>query len=267
MESYDLLESLLVQMREVDSIFEKNNTEKRSYSEICEILSGIMNANVYIFSKKGKVLGTHFQNAEDSMVASEPDSNDEHIAEEKNQDLIKINETIVCENGTSIFSVIPDDFRRKSYETPHMIVPAYSKGIRFGTLMFARYGAAFDTKDIILAEHVAVIVGGELERRKRKSAAEKLRKDNAALLALEGLTGSERLIVQEVFSEMETDTALIIASKIADRAKIARTQMASALRKLEIAGILEVHSFGSKGTQIRLLNPKFCEMLEKIEKI
>lgn len=266
MESCGLLELLLAQMRKVDSIFEKSNAGKSSYSEICEALSEIMNANVYILSSKGKVLGSYFQNAEDSSVISELGGGDESIADEENRDLMKIDETVVSEDGCSIFSFVLNDPEKKQYRKPHMIVPVYSKSIRFGTLMFARYGKAFETRDIILAEHVAVIVGAEMERRKRSAAAEKQRKENAALLALEGLTGSERMIVQNVFSNMETDTALIVASKVADQAKIARTQMASALRKLEIAGILEVHSFGSKGTQIRLLNPKFCELLGKSKK-
>lgn len=273
MESCNTLEELLSQMRKVDFIFEKSNSGKISFSQISEALGEIMNANVYMISAKGKVLGTYFKNEEDSFVIpalTEAEEDNaimaECIAETDNFDLLKVEETVSGENGFDFFPSIAQIPENQHYGKPHMIVPIYHQGMRVGTFMFARYGEKFDIQDMILAEHVAVIIGAELDRRRRKAVAEKQRKIQEAQLALEGLTGSERMIIEDVFLGMESDTALVVASKIADQAKIARTQMASALRKLEVAGIIEVHSFGSKGTQIHVLNPRFRELLQKPKK-
>jgi transcriptional pleiotropic repressor len=54
-----------------------------------------------------------------------------------------------------------------------------------------------------------------------------------------------------------------VASKIADRARITRSVIVNALRKLESAGVIESKSLGMKGTHIKILNAHLIEEMKK----
>ncbi len=55
---------------------------------------------------------------------------------------------------------------------------------------------------------------------------------------------------------------LVVASNIADRAKITRSVISNALRKLESAGVIQTRSLGMKGTYIKILNRYLTEKTE-----
>jgi GTP-sensing pleiotropic transcriptional regulator CodY len=59
---------------------------------------------------------------------------------------------------------------------------------------------------------------------------------------------------------------LLVASKIVDRFKIARSVIVNALRKLESAGIIESQSLEVKGTFIRVLNDELYIQLDKADR-
>ena len=77
------------------------------------------------------------------------------------------------------------------------------------------------------------------------------------------LSYSEVEAVQQIFTELDGEEGLLVASKIADRSGITRSVIVNALRKLESAGVIESRSLGMKGTRIKITNPKFKEELEK----
>ena len=104
-------------------------------------------------------------------------------------------------------------------------------------------------------------IGVELERRKKRAIEEKHRKESAAQMALEGLTYSEQVVVRDIFQQLRGESDLVVASKVADRAKVARSLVVSALRKLESAGMIEAHSYGPKGTWIKVLNDRFRDKI------
>ena len=58
---------------------------------------------------------------------------------------------------------------------------------------------------------------------------------------------------------------MLVASKIADRAKITRSVIVNALRKFESAGLIQSKSLGMKGTHIKVLNPYLLEELQRGE--
>lgn len=260
MKTEEVLEIILSQIRAVSQIFENSSAGKLSYNEISEKLSDIMQANVYIISVKGKVMGIHCKDMEDNTAVYDPDSGGEYMPEAENKAFLSVKETTVKENALSLFELFEHIPADRSHKKPHMIVPVYGGGIRQGTILFARY-EPFQTKDMILGEHVATAIGVELERRKKRAIEEKHRKENAAQMALEGLTYSEQVVVRDIFQQLRGESDLVVASKVADRAKVARSLVVSALRKLESAGMIEAHSYGPKGTWIKVLNDRFRDKI------
>ena len=75
------------------------------------------------------------------------------------------------------------------------------------------------------------------------------------------LTYSEQIVVRDIFEQIHAESEMIVASKVADRAKVARSLVVSAIRKLESTGMIEAHSYGPKGTRIKILNDKFKEKI------
>ncbi len=71
--------------------------------------------------------------------------------------------------------------------------------------------------------------------------------------ALDGLTYNELEGVYGVLSELEGSSGVVVTSSVSKNTGIARSAVINGLRKLECAGILEMHSKGAQGTALRIL--------------
>ena len=145
------------------------------------------------------------------------------------------------------------------------IVPIVGNGDRLGTLLLARFGEEFNDDDLVLAEYSATIVGMELLRARQGEIEEEARKKAVVQLAIGTLSYSELEAVEHIFSELNGDEGLLVASKIADKVGITRSVIVNALRKFESAGVIESRSLGMKGTHIKILNEKLMDELKKIK--
>ena len=52
--------SLLAKTRMLNKILQKSGTEPVVFDDICNLLSDVLKCNVYIVSRKGKILGYNF---------------------------------------------------------------------------------------------------------------------------------------------------------------------------------------------------------------
>lgn len=254
------MRDLLKKIRKVDSIFERKSAAGFSFDEICKILSSLMNSNVYVVNTKGRLMGVHYENKEDSVVIYDYESGSEWIVDEANTSFLEIAETEANISGTyaeSIFKVLP----KNQFNKLHMIIPIYGGGQRLGTIFFARYDEKFTVEDVILGEHVSTIIGIEIERRRYRRIEEIRRNKSLARMAIDSLTGTEKIAAKLIFNELEGDTTLLVLRKIADREHITRSICLNALRKIESAGIIETRSYGAKGTEIKVLNKVFPQEL------
>ena len=48
---------LLDKTRKINKLLHNNNSSKVVFNDICDVLSGILDSNILVISKKGKVLG------------------------------------------------------------------------------------------------------------------------------------------------------------------------------------------------------------------
>ena len=93
-----------------------------------------------------------------------------------------------------------------------------------------------------MGEYGATIIGMEIQRRKSLEEDEEARQVAMVQMAIGTLSYSEIEAVQQIFSELDGNEGLLVASKIADRSGITRSVIVNALRKLESAGIIESRS-------------------------
>ena len=253
---------LLEKTRRINRSIQQSSGNQVDFDEMAEVLSEVIEANVYVVSRKGKVLGSSLTDGFSCSVVEEDILAKGAIPSEYNQELLKIDSTRANETGDGLCiygSEIPCPFEDKVIT----IVPLSGGGERLGTLIFGKVESPFDDDDLVLAEYGATVVGMEILRSRSDQVEDEVRKKAACQIAIGTLSFSEQEAVEHIFDELDGEEGLLVASKIADRVGITRSVIVNALRKLESAGVIESRSLGMKGTYIRVLNEYFLDELAK----
>ncbi|TDT61584.1 GTP-sensing pleiotropic transcriptional regulator CodY [Fonticella tunisiensis] len=258
------MQTLLEKTRMLNRILQKSATEPVMFSDICKTLSKVMECNVYIVSRKGKILGCSLLDDFECEIVKDEVVGEQKFPEEYNNKLLSVNETRsnLRANGDCVFEQSTECLHKDKITT---IVPIIGNRERLGTLLIARFGREFTDEDLVLAEYSAAIVGMEIIKSKQDEIEEEARKKAVVQLAIGTLSYSELEAVEHIFNELEGNEGLLVASKIADKVGITRSVIVNALRKFESAGVIESRSLGMKGTHIKILNDKLLEELKKLK--
>lgn len=256
--------TLLNKTRRLNKILQQSGDTPVSFPELCRTLSDILDANVYVSNRRGKVLGISLSDASDASIIEDEETQEMRFPDEYNQELIKITATRYNITGEDLLKIFKYDI--ESYEKLVTIVPINGSGERLGTLVLARYNNMFEDEDIVLAEYSATIVGMEILRAKSEVMEEEARKKAIVQMAIGTLSYSELEAIEHIFDELDGNEGLLVASRIADRVGITRSVIVNALRKFESAGVIESRSLGMKGTFIRILNDKLPDELKKLKR-
>ncbi|KOA20861.1 GTP-sensing transcriptional pleiotropic repressor CodY [Clostridium homopropionicum DSM 5847] len=255
---------LLKKVRRINKILQKTGAEPVVFEDICGSLSEILECNVYLINKKGKILGYRFYNGLECESIKEKVLNEKKFPDNFNNKLLSMDETVsnIENDGKSSF----DDTKPAEIEGKlSTIVPIVGNRERLGTLFLTRFDEKFTDEDLVLAEYSATIVGLEILRSKNDELEEEARRKAVVQLAIGTLSYSELEAVEHVFNELDGNEGLLVASKIADKVGITRSVIVNALRKFESAGVIESRSLGMKGTHIKILNEKLIDELKKIK--
>jgi transcriptional pleiotropic repressor len=255
--------TLLEKTRILNRILQKSATEPVVFSDIAKTLSEVMNCNVYVVSRKGKILGYSLIGGFECEVMNNKVIADQKFPEDYNLKLLQITTAKPNTKNTEdcVFDDVDKCIHKNKYTT---IVPIIGNRERLGTLLISKYDAEFDDDDIVLSEYSSAIVGMEIIRSKQEEIEEEARKKAVVQLAIGTLSYSELEAVDHIFSELEGNEGLLVASKIADKVGITRSVIVNALRKFESAGVIESRSLGMKGTFIKILNDKLIVELKKL---
>lgn len=252
--------SLLTKTRRLNKILQKTGTEPVVFDDICEILSDELESDVYVTSRRGKILGHKFVNTftpnEDYADVLE----EMKFSKEYNEQLLKINETMTNLEADSRY-VLDIEKEYRNFNKLTTIVPINGNRERLGTLILTTLVKPFDDDDVVLSEYSATIIGLEIIRSKQIENEEDQRKNDVVDLAIHTLSYSEKEAVNHIFKELDGMEGLLVASRIADKVGITRSVIVNALRKLESAGVIKSRSLGMKGTRITILNDKLLEKL------
>ncbi|WP_239254814.1 GTP-sensing pleiotropic transcriptional regulator CodY [Listeria ilorinensis] len=256
--------SLLEKTRKINSMLQNAAGKTVNFKEMADTLSDVIEANTYIVSRKGKLLGYSeilpIENERMKQMLTE-----RQFPEEYTQSLFNVNETSPNLEVSSHYTAFPienSDLFTKGLTT---IVPIVGGGERLGTLILSRLENRFNDDDLLLAEYGSTVVGMEILHEKAEEIEEEARSRAVVQMAISSLSYSELEAIEHIFDELNGKEGLLVASKIADRVGITRSVIVNALRKLESAGVIDSRSLGMKGTFIRVLNDKFLVELEKLK--
>jgi transcriptional pleiotropic repressor len=253
---------LLEKIQRFNKLLQKSAANGVDFMELAKLLSDMVDSNVYVVGKTGKILGFGLAEYELTLEWNQIMTVEQRFPGNFNESLFKIMDTVAnVEDKEAFYVFSPEEnevFRKKNLT----IVPIVGGGTRLGTLVLARLQNKFVDEDLILCEYGATVVGMEIIRAEQEEIHEKARQRAMVMMALESLSFSEQEAIQHIFKELEGSEGLLVASKIADRVGITRSVIVNAIRKLESAGVIESRSLGMKGTYIKVLNPLFLEQLE-----
>ena len=254
------MESLLKKTRRLNKTLQSFGSQPVSFSDLSKILSDILEANVYIASRKGRVLGYALSGGFECDIINSEVVKERRFPKKYNDELLRVIET--SENIKEITDCVFDHVSECDYpDKISTVIPINTGGNRLGTLVVARFGKEFTTEDLILCEYSATVVGMEILRATTEEIEEDARKKSVVQMAIGTLSYSEKEAMEHIFAELDGMEGLLVASKIADRVGITRSVIVNALRKFESAGVIESRSLGMKGTHIKILNEKLMEEL------
>lgn len=255
--------SLLEHTRKINALLQKSAGKPVNFNDMSKTLSEVINGNIFILSRRGKLLGIGInQEIENDRMKEMLEQR--RFPEEYTNSLTVINETTANIDTESSYSVFPYENRDLFKDGLTTIVPIIGGGERLGTLILGRLSDSFDNNDLILAEYGATVVGMEILQGKAEEIELEARSKAVVQMAISSLSFSELEAIDHIFEELNGTEGLLVASKIADRVGITRSVIVNALRKLESAGVIESRSLGMKGTYIKVLNEKFLIELDKI---
>jgi len=229
------------------------------FNDICEVLSDILESNILVISKKGKVLGIKNLQVIDTITEFISDVVGGYIDTSLNERLLSVLST---KENVNLMTLGFNDTDISKYEA--IITPIDIAGERLGTLFLYRDTRGYEIDDIILSEYGTTVVGLEMLRSVNEESAEEARKIQIVKSAISTLSFSELEAITHIFEELDGNEGILVASKIADRVGITRSVIVNALRKFESAGVIESRSSGMKGTYIKVINDVVFDELKKL---
>ena len=252
---------LLDKTRKINKLLHNNNSSKVVFNDICAVLTEILDSNVLVVSKKGKILGVSKSNKVREISELITESVGSHIDNMLNERLLSVLSTKENVNLETL------GFSSDAVEGCQAIItPIDIAGERLGTLFIYKQDATYSIDDIILSEYGTAVVGLEMLRSVNEESAEETRKEHVVQAAISTLSFSELEAIIHIFKELDGTEGILVASKVAARVGITRSGIVNALRKFDSAGVIESRSSGMKGTYIKVLNDYVFTELERIEK-
>ena len=251
---------LLDKTRKIGKLLHNSNSGKVVFNDICRVLCDILSSNMFVISKKGKVLGIGESAGVESLSELLVDNVGSFIDPMLNERLLTILSTKENVNLETLGFEGIDSSKFQAIITPIEIA-----GERLGTLFIYKTDVPYDIDDIILCEYGTTVVGLEMLRAVNEENAEESRKLAVVKSAISTLSFSEMQAIIHIFDELDGMEGVLVASKIADRVGITRSVIVNALRKFESAGVIESRSSGMKGTYIKVTNDVVFNEIKKLK--
>lgn len=251
---------LLDKTRKINKLLHNNNSSKVVFNDICKVLTDILDSDILVISKKGKVLGVSQCDGVEEIKELIVDKVGGHIDMMLNERLLGVLSTKENVNLETL-GFLGEDIKR--YQA--IISPIDIAGERLGTVFMYKFDKQYEIDDIILSEYGTTVVGLEMMRSVNEESAEESRKVQIVKSAISTLSFSELEAITHIFEELDGTEGILVASKIADRVGITRSVIVNALRKFESAGVIESRSSGMKGTYIKVINDYIFEELEELK--
>ena len=173
---------LLDKTRKISKLLHNNNSSKVVFNDICQVMREILDSNVLVISRKGKVLGVGKSDRIDSIKELIDENVGGFVDAMLNERLLGVLSTKENVNLETLGFESPDIRKFQAIITPIEIA-----GERLGTLFLYKCDSQYDIDDIILSEYGTTVVGLEMLRAVNEESAEESRKVSVVKSAISRL--------------------------------------------------------------------------------
>jgi len=181
--------NLLGKTRKINSMLQASAGKQVNFKEMATTLSNVIECNVFILSRKGKLLGFEInQQIENERMIKMME--ERQFPEEYTKNLFNVNETSSNLDVYSQHSVFPVENRELFQDGLTTIVPIIGGGDRLGTLILGRLKNDFQDDDLILGEYGGTVVGMEILREKSERIEIEARTKAVVQMAINSLSYS-----------------------------------------------------------------------------
>ncbi|MBX6351993.1 MAG: GTP-sensing pleiotropic transcriptional regulator CodY [Thermoflavifilum sp.] len=255
--------TLLQKVQELGQLL-RSASDQVDFHDVAEFLSRVMQCNVYIVGRKGKILGYGVTEHDLTEEWLDIMTKEQRFPGDFNKHLLRIEQTVANIQDKEPFLVFSPE-ENESFRSKFIaIAPVIGARERQGTLVFARSSRPFDDEDMVLMEYSASIVALEIVHARQQRKEEESRLRALAHLAVESLSFSELQAAKYLMDAVrESPDGIVVSSQIADEHGVTRSVIVNSIRKLESAGTIESRSLGMKGTHLRILNPYVEEEINR----
>ena len=214
---------LLDKTRKINKLLHNSSSQKVVFNDICKVLSEILESNILVISKKGKILGIGRKTGVDEIGELLTGEMGMMIDKMLNERLLSVLST---KENVNLATVGFESEDIKKFQA--IIAPIDIAGERLGTLFIYKCSAQYEIDDIILSEYGTTVVGLEMMSSVNEENAEEERKVQIVKSAISTLSFSELEAIIHIFDELDGAEGILIASKIADRVGITRSVIVNA---------------------------------------
>jgi transcriptional pleiotropic repressor len=254
-----VLAGLLEEIRQAGRAFQhRKNGDVLDYSKLAQSLSEHLASNVYMLDKGGNILGYAWLPGYTSQRFSDLAEANGRMPEALVERANRCGESQISDEDAYL---LDDESGKKRVEKHLIYVPIYAAAERLGTAVLVRLKGSFTVRDVLIAEYLGTLVGGEMLHDRNRGAERDSRDYTSVQMAMKALSYSEVESMKHLIEELDGFEGIAIASKVADKVGVTRSVIVNALRKLESAGLVESRSLGMKGTYIKVLCPLFAKEL------
>ena len=171
---------LLDKTRKINKLLHNNHSARVDFNDMCNVLSSILESNILVISKKGKVLGTGYYAGVEVINELVYDKVGGFVDEMLNERLLSVLSTKENVNLSTLGFTIENV---KKFQA--LIAPVEIAGERLGTLFMYKSDSSYEIDDIILSEYGTTVVGLEMMRSVNEENAEEVRKKKIVRSAID----------------------------------------------------------------------------------
>ena len=157
---------LLDKTRKIGKLLHNNNSSKVVFSDICKVMREILNSNVLVISRKGKVLGVGKSDGIEPITELLDDNIGGFIDPMLNERLLGVLST---KENVNLETLGFENTDTRKFQA--IITPIEIAGERLGTLFIYKCNEQYDIDDIILCEYGTTVVGLEMLRAVNEESA------------------------------------------------------------------------------------------------
>ncbi len=133
-------------------------------------------------------------------------------------------------------------------------IPIIDVGNKVYYIILFKFDDSFERNFPFFAEAISLMFSLLLRYRNDNGEGDDEVLKEQAIQALDSLSYTEKKAMRILINQLEGKSGIVVASRIADEYGITRSIIVNALRKLDMAGLINVTSMGMRGTNVEILN-------------